>query len=72
MQWQKQQHLSIKGGENERYNRDYFIEKAYRVGTTEKQCLNALNKVDEDHWIQYDRKVFSKLFTNFCVIDKND
>jgi len=29
-----------------KYNYDYFVEKAYRVGTTENQCIDVLSKDD--------------------------
>jgi len=63
IQQQKQQLLSKDDGDdmNDQYDRDYFIEKAYRVGTTEEQCLSLLKNADEDeYWIRYDQQVFSR------------
>ena len=47
---------------NDLYNRSYFIEKAYRVGTTAQQCLSVLTNADEDnnYWVQYDEQVLSR------------
>lgn len=41
---------------------DYFVEEAYRVGTTEEQCLNALakGKNDEMFWDDYDAKIYCR------------
>ena len=61
IQKQKQQLLQDDEDVNDQYNRDYFIEKAYRVGTTEEQCLSVLKNADEDgYWMQYDQQVFSR------------
>eukprot|EP00985_Skeletonema_marinoi_P001194 scaffold476_cov77-Skeletonema_marinoi.AAC.9 len=63
IQQQKQQLLSKDDGDdmNDQYDRDYFIEKAYRVGTTEEQCLSLLKNADDDeYWMRYDQQVFSR------------
>ena len=42
-----------------KYNYDYFVEKAYSVGTTENQCIDVLSKDDislDDH----DKDVYNK------------
>ena len=59
---QKQQFSRDDGGDdNDQYDRDYFVEKAYRVGTTEEQCLSVLKNADDDeYWIRYDQQVFSR------------
>jgi glutamate formiminotransferase len=61
---QKQQQHSTddKDNNDQYYNRDYFIEKAYRVGTTEEQCLTVLKEGndDDEYWMQYDQQVFSR------------
>jgi len=48
-------------------NRDYFVEKAYRVGTTEEQCINVLNydevadnDEEDDRWMKYDIQVLTR------------
>ena len=55
------------GGDESEFNYDYFVEDAYRVGTTEDQCLNVLLKgnIDDNvkrelYWDDYDKEVFRK------------
>jgi len=51
-----------------KFNYDYFVEDAYRVGTTEEQCIHVLsNKEDsagvstnELFWEEYDKEVYHK------------
>lgn len=59
---QRQQRLKNDEHADNLYDRDYFIEKAYRVGTTEEQCLFVLNNTDEDNGscMQYDQQVLSR------------
>jgi glutamate formiminotransferase len=64
---QQQQLLSNLGGANGMRHRDYFIEKAYRVGTTEEQCINAVsydegtdNDEEDDRWIKHDIQVLTR------------
>ena len=59
---QQKQHLSMYDvNKNDHYNREYFIEEAYRVGTTEEQCLNVLKEAnDDDNWMRYDQQIFSR------------
>lgn len=68
-QQQQQQHqlLSNLGEANSMRNRDYFVEKAYRVGTTEEQCINAVsydevadNDEEDDRWIKHDIQVLTR------------
>lgn len=63
---EKQKQQLVKNEDrDDRYNRDYFIDKAYRVGTTEEQCLSVLKNADEDgYWMQYDQQVYSR-FNDF-------
>eukprot|EP00984_Skeletonema_dohrnii_P020466 scaffold9984_cov148-Skeletonema_dohrnii-CCMP3373.AAC.17 len=62
IQQQKQQLSKYDGDDtNDQYDRDYFVEEAYRVGTTEEQCLSVLKNADEDeYWMRYDQQVFSR------------
>jgi hypothetical protein len=53
--------------ESENIGTDYFIEKMYRVGTTEQQCINSLvmgcsqsDSMNVQYWENYDRDVFDK------------
>lgn len=61
-----------------KFNYDYFVEDAYRVGTTEEQCLDVLLKgrVDDNndrlssvkrdlYWEEYDKEVFRKFKKEF-------
>ena len=59
IQKQKQQLLQDDEDVNDQYNRDCFIEKAYRVGTTEEQCQTVLKDAidDDEYWMQYDEQV---------------
>ena len=66
---EQQQHqlLSNLGEANSMRNRDYFVEKAYRVGTTEEQCINILNydevadnDEEDDRWMKYDIQVLTR------------
>ena len=41
------------------YNYDYFVEEAYRVGTTEKQCIDVLSK-DEISLDDHNKGVYNK------------
>lgn len=69
---QQQQHqhqlLSNLGEVNSKRNRDFYIEGAYRVGTTEEQCINVLNYdevaadnyEEDDRWMKYDIQVLTR------------
>ena len=61
-QQQQQQHqlLSNLGEVNSKRNRDFYIEKAYRVGTTEEQCINILNDEEDNRWIKHDIQVLTR------------
>lgn len=66
-QQQQQQLLSNLGEVNSKRNRDFYIEKAYRVGTTEEQCINAVsydevagNDEEDDRWIKHDIQVLTR------------
>ncbi len=57
--------------ETSKLNYDYFVEDAYRVGTTEEQCLRALMNINESEtstpdnfWEGYDKEVFSNFEEN--------
>lgn len=58
-QQKKQLHSIDDKDDNCQYNRDYFVEKAYRVGTTEEQCQTVLKDAidDDEYWMQYDEQV---------------
>lgn len=75
--WIEKQRLELVGNANGavdedacKFNYEYFVEDAYRVGTTEEQCLRVLlgaNVDNEDDvssntkfWQEYDREVFCK------------
>ena len=67
--WLDKQRDSLSTGvinANLEYSRDYFIEDAYRVGTTEEQCLNVLKEANkDDDWNKrYDQQLLSR-FTEF-------
>ena len=42
-----------------KYNYNYFVEEAYRVGTTENQCIDVLSK-DESSLDDHDKEVLNK------------
>ncbi|KAL7448709.1 hypothetical protein ACHAWC_000855 [Mediolabrus comicus] len=59
-QQQHHQLLSNLGEVNSKRNRDFYIEKAYRVGTTEEQCINILNDEEDNRWIKHDIQVLTR------------
>lgn len=59
-QQQHHQLLSNLGEVNSKRNRDFYIEKAYRVGTTEEQCINILNDEEDNRWKKHDIQVLTR------------
>jgi hypothetical protein len=45
-QQQRQQHLDVLGDGMNKI--DYFVDKSYRVGTTAEQCMDVLNRFDQE------------------------